>query len=1498
MTQHLPAKSQRLPPPLPVGGSFREPFRPGNSGRIGHSGSTKIKNEEVVDLTDNDYERLREETPVKRRRLNTESGGDRSPAVLSDGSQGGNGGSKVTVLQRSHTGRPSWQFPFLRPSEDDKNYSKKLGFQSLPPLPPRPGKHIRRDGYTSSKFERDRSIPKREVETCPYRMVAPGDAPLMHDNDYLADFFPWKGCHSEDNLAREFVRDGFYDKSKFPLNLPQSRLAADNAAYGSSAPNPGSHENVSSARGFQKSFQREPPMLSCLNAVFMAVLERRQSHGKMSSGSSFKPPPRVTLTEAKRKSWLSDLANPTVPLRRLSRTIPQGIRGQPLLEQCLVNGIPIGRATWFAKCVGANEIRTLKRKGTSASFAASAETKWLREWTSNIEALLESNVTTCGMAGWRPKTNFCIELGTRFYDENLLDREHYLDWVVKALSRSSLDRLPIWMMFVHIHASDLGRFRKRGRLLAETLLDKLRVALDDDVELLRPLIEKVSSFVKSFVKANPACFLLPRSWNRHRDTLQRCLDLKEDADRDLFDALDARNARIVASETLSSKRPISSVQTIIGILDNVKPPYILSEVSSLCLETEKDSSTLISNLLQWSTTRFRTGLYRQYLAVCLLRKWNKQGLDIEVPIYNMVGGYGQGSHVQLHSLYKIVGELVRSKTFSVSRYLQWLTAQGASARLDSPEFQLLVNLPVQCLPEHVKNLRSAMLARAGVSMTAQSENVQQVKRDLAHILPIVFKGLETVVATLSDLEGHLSELNGSAKFEISYWVRANVAEHYQEPTTKSDGEHDHVDTSKLTLSEFEILRGVLESFSDMPILADFIYDASNSDDDSVLAAATDTLNRHSATFSILGAFDELHQLLFRAYQRLRTTGPSMRNLTISLIDLASQKPSDICSIKGLQSDLARGERNAAVAACSPISDHMAETLHSAGSSFNEEFEQLLTTGNSIDDQTLASLFRALTTRLETGNSDKKNSPELLCQMLCRLRAFRPKQFDSLMNKWLERLLQNTNQLISRRLVLAIISFGCTNFRMIFMIGKDLLSADAARPGIVNGSAVRSGLSNVFDLWCQEPSLPTPSLRYRFRLLQHKYVMEYSAEALEVLRLVSWAGSNALAESLLLKSLGPSGSDLTKLFTSDSSAYLSPALNNALQCPKEDGLSAFMITVPQMEHAIRNCNEYSMPLVQLYIQVGLQEPTQREALINVIFEFVQSRPQPGLSGSSGIHPLLSTLGSEASWKVREKAEQSFFTMSPPYTSVFSAMDPDERVRYQTQAANYLSIVDAAACNSSTHSHDRDISIGPIFVEKLSGFLRYLAQQSQSTTAHFDEKSNSLHQVTATYLTHLLDLISLHRDTLTPSSPNSPSTATAQKPDQSPIKILIALLSIATNSSLNTTSAVNSPLTTYILDISALLVDGVSSDHLSLASRFLKDRAKDPRAEFLLGNMNSVSPSFSVDEGGAAFLAVKPDGSGTTSSKVLGEWRPKPWEMLEGGSEPSLGLGLFAARKAKA
>ena len=199
-----------------------------------------------------------------------------------------------------------------------------------------------------------------------------------------ADFHHWTGHHPEDVLNESTTKNGFCDKPPAVQNE-------------STTSKPTFLANVKQKSGLQ-----------ILSSWLVAILDQRQSFGIITANCTFKPPPRVTLTDTKREAWLRDLSNPDIPLRRLSRTIPHGIRGKALLDHCLAKNIPIPRAIWLAKCVGANEIRAFKRKGAGGAFAVGGEAKWIKDWTANVEQFVESNISACGVGEWRVRVGYVL----------------------------------------------------------------------------------------------------------------------------------------------------------------------------------------------------------------------------------------------------------------------------------------------------------------------------------------------------------------------------------------------------------------------------------------------------------------------------------------------------------------------------------------------------------------------------------------------------------------------------------------------------------------------------------------------------------------------------------------------------------------------------------------------------------------------------------------------------------------------------------------------------------------------------------------------------------------------------------------------------------------------------------------------------------------------------------------------------------------------------------
>ena len=288
-----------------------------------------------------------------------------------------------------------------------------------------------------------------------------------------SDFFPWKGNHPEDQVTEAQARNGQYDR--FPLGLGKVTVCVCQKwgdCVGCAYFIPQNEHQY--ARNQVWPTLKQKTGIRHLSDLFLEVLAKRQNYNRIATLSTFKPPPRVTLSDAKRETWLRDLANPAVSLRRLSRTIPHGVRGRMLLDQCSNKNIPPTRAIWFVRCVGANELRGLKRKGAS-SVAFGNEAKWMKEWTGQVIQFIEKATAECGTTvdtAWKKKMVYAVRLSAQLYSEHLLDRTAFLHWYISLLERPNLDLLPLSLLISSIYWKDLLRVRRTGHRFAEALLGK------------------------------------------------------------------------------------------------------------------------------------------------------------------------------------------------------------------------------------------------------------------------------------------------------------------------------------------------------------------------------------------------------------------------------------------------------------------------------------------------------------------------------------------------------------------------------------------------------------------------------------------------------------------------------------------------------------------------------------------------------------------------------------------------------------------------------------------------------------------------------------------------------------------------------------------------------------------------------------------------------------------------------------------------------------------
>ena len=69
---------------------------------------------------------------------------------------------------------------------------------------------------------------------------------------------------------------------------------------------------------------------------------------------AFKLPQRITLSEVRKQAWHAEFLNPEVPLYTFGDKIPHA-RGADILAFLQDNKVPISRAVWYVRGIGANE---------------------------------------------------------------------------------------------------------------------------------------------------------------------------------------------------------------------------------------------------------------------------------------------------------------------------------------------------------------------------------------------------------------------------------------------------------------------------------------------------------------------------------------------------------------------------------------------------------------------------------------------------------------------------------------------------------------------------------------------------------------------------------------------------------------------------------------------------------------------------------------------------------------------------------------------------------------------------------------------------------------------------------------------------------------------------------------------------------------------------------------------------------------------------------------
>ncbi|KAF3161932.1 RNA polymerase II mediator complex subunit [Orbilia oligospora] len=887
------------------------------------------------------------------------------------------------------------------------------------------------------------------------------------------DFFPWKGTHPEDHVTESAARTGFSDKMHSGEQSSAKVLLA-----------PLIKKNVG---------------VDIISSIFVTILEKRQHIGRISTPSTFKFPPRVTFPGAKKESWLRDLANPDIPLRRLSRTIPLGLRGKELLDECTAKNIPLLRALWYVRCVGANELRSLKRKG-AGSLAVGNETKWLREWTQGVVQYLEKGMADCGKDGqsrpsgkaeasssssasvarstWKLRMTYILRLTSQLYSENLLDRGAFLEWYITLLETCSLDKLPLAMLILHIEWDHIVSSRKFSRRLVDALLGKVNQIISiGELDIYKPLLQRLAIHITRLLLNHRQAFINPKSWLINEAPLRACVDTSNPVIISSINNIASRNRNLEPGNTKSSNGSTSPRKAAIDFLDRIRAPYDIEDVTTMFLALSKDYHQTVKALCEWAVTSLRVGLHRLYFAVRLLRKVSRLGIQIQPPIHDFLLATGGGRRCKKH-VYLLISELVRSKHFTAGKYMSWLISRGALMRHGSIDeeqpcyIRLLAEIPVnhQHTPSAQRNLRSNLLLQKGFFVNAEAASLAKAKEIVMDRIPGIFVTgngkLPMVVKSESAFTFEeikfLHGLTRNVMSELGFWVCAAVRKRQAQSTAPDNrgvnslGWRPSVSELPSTISpgEFLLVRKVLEELEDFGVLAEVIKLVSNSENPEILSAAADTLSSNVDVYFAIGIVGDILKALFDRYKALQVKRtmehrPVEHYLTTSLFNFAQYQGCDGDIRQSLESDLLLGKTQAM------LPHSLGDTLAEFGEGeLDEGVEGLLSGTIPVQPAAVTKAFKVLVERVENGfrGTDMavyKRFPRLLAS----LRQLDSATFDPLMENWMIDTIKNTSRPNLAVAFSNMLVAGCFELKSVIRITSEIVGQAGEDSGSIEAADV-------------------------------------------------------------------------------------------------------------------------------------------------------------------------------------------------------------------------------------------------------------------------------------------------------------------------------------------------------------------------------------------------------------------------------------------------------------
>ncbi|KAJ7755754.1 hypothetical protein DFH07DRAFT_490213 [Mycena maculata] len=774
-------------------------------------------------------------------------------------------------------------------------------------------------------------------------------------------------------------------ESQPPDWLPKAHVSADLGYTGFHPPRPGQDEDVLTTKNIQNGFTlpkfvpaerfsakaviheniRSSDALLKLEELMNDVFIRRAERISPIPPSTFRMPTRVTLNDAKRQSWLADLANPDVPLHKLGKSVPHGARGHDLLDLLHSNRVAIPRAVWFLRVLGANETAGLRNKPSYNP------TQYSIDWANVVTSYMKKQLADIALPSaprpglnikqtfkgvladadtrerWISRFSYCLELLRPFYSEGLVDSRTFLVWLVQQMGTSNLAQVGFMVRLADEYLDGIMKNRALARPFVDACLCKLsEIRSSPSQEFLVGTEALLKILLQRACLSLSDAFVSPGMWQAHAALLTDALtenvmdhssDLHiEQSSRDLhqllldsFTDIRRRNEAMLFTNLPSHvSARLRTVVSDVQLLNSISSKTDMASVVFFSTDHLDDCLVFVDKLqmlLTWSVTPLQFGDHRPFAAVTLIRNWRVKVGDratrrdftgpdefLQDQLFDWLDTSDiAGDPQNLRAVANLFGKLVRDDLFSYAGYIQRLVARGESGLSffednGSRHRDLLRCIPLYNCTSSLTSQRKVILHGARARETLEDLHEREIRKEIRVLLPELFNGADgtPLLIPMPDLLDKCKNLISASRFEQVRTFRIWLLPVLQKRIAHVTQDHSRMNQPDLVTWYsvcIELMVNTKCFHSALELILCVLQHSTTVD---LLTAVIDTLHRFTCIWTCMNVTGTIVHALYSAHQRWKKSrGGEFRALLNLLVELDDGRYLDDASRSHVNADI-------------------------------------------------------------------------------------------------------------------------------------------------------------------------------------------------------------------------------------------------------------------------------------------------------------------------------------------------------------------------------------------------------------------------------------------------------------------------------------------------------------------------------------------------------------------------------------------------------------------